>query len=251
MTIPPNFTDVQSYMLEQLPERPDELSAMEQHALETGFPIIGPVAGNMCYQIARIIGARKIFEMGSGYGYSTAWFARAVHENGGGMVHHVVWDDELSNQARVHLSRLGYAKIVQYHVAEAVKTLESTQGTFDLIFNIVITRARAKANFLNNSSPLSLFPIRLLSILLVSELSKVKNFRNRRLGIWRDFDEIQATLASHLEGFNCCRDPNLLTVLIDQTDFSGMDLIVYSWTTLTRPLIKTGRWRGQQRLLKN
>lgn len=135
MTIPPNFTDVQSYMLEQLPKRPHELSAMEQRAHDTGFPIIGPVAGNFCYQIARIIRATNIFEMGSGYGYSTAWFARAVHDNGGGTVHHVVWDDELSNQARVHLSRLGYAKIVQYHVAEAVKTLESTQGTFDLIFN--------------------------------------------------------------------------------------------------------------------
>ena len=122
-------------MLEQLPERPKELSAMEQYARDTEFPIIGPVAGSMCYQMARMISARKVFEMGSGYGYSTAWFARAVHENGGGTVHHVVWDDELSNQARVHLSRLGYAKIVQYHVAEAVKTLESTQGTFDLIFN--------------------------------------------------------------------------------------------------------------------
>ena len=129
------FSDIHDYMLEQLPERPDELSAMEKHARETGFPIIGPVAGNMCYQIARIIGARKVFEMGSGYGYSTAWLARAVHENGGGTVHHVVWDAELSRKARVHLSQLGYAEIVQYHVAEAVKTLESTPGPFDLIFN--------------------------------------------------------------------------------------------------------------------
>jgi predicted O-methyltransferase YrrM len=140
-----NFSDVQSYMLEQLPERPDELSAMEQQARETGFPIIGPVAGNMCYQIARMIGARKVFEMGSGYGYSTAWFARAVHENGGGTVHHVVWDAELSNKARVHLRRLGYAEIVQYHVAEAVKTLGSTPGPFDLIFNDIDKAAYPEA----------------------------------------------------------------------------------------------------------
>ena len=132
-------------MLEQLHERPDELSAMEQHARETDFPIIGPVAGNMCYQIARIIGARKVFEMGSGYGYSTAWFARAVHENGGGTVHHVVWDAELSSKARVHLRRLGYAEIVQYHVAEAVKTLESTPGPFDLIFNDIDKAAYPEA----------------------------------------------------------------------------------------------------------
>jgi protein-L-isoaspartate O-methyltransferase len=40
--------------------------------------------------------------MGSGYGYSTAWLARAVKENGGGTVHHVVWDEDLSKKARQH-----------------------------------------------------------------------------------------------------------------------------------------------------
>jgi predicted O-methyltransferase YrrM len=64
---------------------------MEADAERTGFPIIGPVAGHYCYQIARMVKATKIFEMGSGFGYSTAWFARAVMENGGGVVHHVVW----------------------------------------------------------------------------------------------------------------------------------------------------------------
>jgi len=145
MTYALDFSDVQSYMLEQLPERPNELFAMEHYASETGFPIIGPVAGNLCYQIARIIGARKVFEMGSGYGYSTAWFAKAVYENGGGTVHHVVWDSELSAKARVHLGSLGYADIVQYHVAEAVKTLESTPGPFDLIFNDIDKNAYAES----------------------------------------------------------------------------------------------------------
>jgi predicted O-methyltransferase YrrM len=72
--------------------------------------------------------------MGSGYGYSTAWFARAVKENGGGVVHHVVWDQKLSDMAADHLSRLGYRDLVQYHVAEAVATLQETAGPFDLIF---------------------------------------------------------------------------------------------------------------------
>lgn len=135
MTISLDFSDIQNYMLQQLPERADELYTMEKEASKTGFPIIGPIAGNICYQMARMIGARNIFELGSGYGYSTAWFARAIHENGGGTVHHVVWDEDLSGQARTHLSRLGYAKIVRYHVAEAMKTLDSTPGPFDLIFN--------------------------------------------------------------------------------------------------------------------
>jgi len=54
-----------------------------------------------------MIGAQRVFELGSGYGYSTAWFARAVRENGGGEVHHRVWDQALSAQARAHLEALG------------------------------------------------------------------------------------------------------------------------------------------------
>ena len=44
-------------------------------------------------------GAKSVFELGSGFGHSTAWFARAVTENGEGKVYHVVWDEELSRQA--------------------------------------------------------------------------------------------------------------------------------------------------------
>jgi predicted O-methyltransferase YrrM len=82
-----------------------------------------------------MVGAKSVFEMGSGYGYSTAWFAKAVMENGGGVVHHVVWDSKLSEMATRYLSNLGYDGLIQYHVAEAVETLRQTLGPFDLIFN--------------------------------------------------------------------------------------------------------------------
>ena len=126
---------IAEYIDRFVPPRPAEMLAMEAYAQERGFPIIGPAAGALCYQIARMIGARRVFEMGSGYGYSTAWFARALLENGGGTVHHVVFDAELSRMARKHLSRLGYDGLVRYHVAEAVETLREATGPFDLIFS--------------------------------------------------------------------------------------------------------------------
>ena len=130
------FTQVQEYLQALVPPRPAELVEMEAHAESIGFPIIGPAAGHLCYQLTRMIGARRVFEMGSGFGYSTAWFARAVRENGGGVVHHVVWDEALSKQAKEHLGRLGYDDLVEYHVAEAVETLRAMAGPpFDLIFN--------------------------------------------------------------------------------------------------------------------
>ena len=118
-----------------VPLRPRELQAMENEAEKTGFPIIGPVAGQLCYLMARLLGARSVFELGSGFGYSTAWFARAVQENGGGVVHHSVWDAQLSERARAHLGALGFGHLIQYHVGEAVEALRGTEGPFDLIFN--------------------------------------------------------------------------------------------------------------------
>lgn len=126
---------VREHLDSLIPPRPPELQTMEEYAAEHNFPIIGPACGHLCYQLARMISARSVFELGSGYGYSTAFFARAVQENGGGIVHHVVWDEDLSNRARQRLSTLGYGEIVRYHVAEAIETLRGSEGGFDVIFN--------------------------------------------------------------------------------------------------------------------
>ena len=137
------YSRTQELLTSLVPPREPEMRKMEKYAEKTDFPIIGPVAGYYCYQIARMIKARSVFEMGSGYGYSTAWFAKAVKEtcaehgrsDGGGVVHHVVWDAKLSEMARGHLSQLGFDGLIQYQVAEAVETLRGTPGPFDLIFN--------------------------------------------------------------------------------------------------------------------
>lgn len=132
---------LREFLERQVPLRPPEMLAMEAYARERRFPIIGPVAGQFCYLLARLITARRIFEMGSGYGYSTAWFARAVKENGGCHVYHVVWDEDLSKRARGHLRTLGLDDVVEYRVAEAVQSLRETEGPFDLIFNDIDKQA--------------------------------------------------------------------------------------------------------------
>src|SRR5688572_5251997 len=130
-----SYDKVQDYLASLVSPRESELQKMEDYAEKNDFPIIGPVCGYYCYQLARMINAKAIFELGSGYGYSTTWFAKAVKENGGGLVHHTVWDEDLSKRAAAHLSALGRGDVVQYHVAEAVETLRQTQGPFDIINN--------------------------------------------------------------------------------------------------------------------
>ncbi len=124
-----------TYLEALVPPRHPVLQEMEERARQTGFPIIGPVVGRFFYLLGRLSGARRVFELGSGYGYSTAWLAMAVRDNGGGEVYHVVWDEELSRQARDYLGRLGLLDIVRFRVAEAVSELDRTGGEFDLIFS--------------------------------------------------------------------------------------------------------------------
>ncbi|MBN2582422.1 MAG: class I SAM-dependent methyltransferase [Planctomycetes bacterium] len=137
--------EINDYVQSLVPERPEEVRRMEEQAGRDGFPIIGPACGQLCYLLTRLIGARRIFELGSGYGYSTYWFARAVRENGGGVVHHTVWNDDLSTRARGHLAALGLDDLVEFHVAEAIETLRTVGGEYDLLFCDIDKHAYAEA----------------------------------------------------------------------------------------------------------
>jgi len=136
---------VAAYLDGLVPLRAARLAELEAEARRTDFPIIGPATGHLCYLLTRLTGARQVFELGSGFGYSTAWFARAVKENGGGTVHHVVWDEDLSRAARENLSALGLADVVRFHVGEAVATLASATGPFDIVFNDIDKQDYPKA----------------------------------------------------------------------------------------------------------
>lgn len=135
MADPLTYQATQDYLSTLVPQREPEMKKMEAYAEEHGFPIIGPVCGYFCYQLARMIEAKFVFELGSGFGYSTAWFAKAVKENGGGLVHHTVWDEKLTAMARQHLANLGLADLVKFYNAEAVESLKGAAGPFDIIFN--------------------------------------------------------------------------------------------------------------------
>lgn len=124
-----------AYLEGLIPARPPVMREMEAYAEEHHFPIVGPVVGQLFYLLTRLSGARRVFELGSGYGYSTAWFAMGVRDNGGGEVFHVVWDEELSKMARGHLGRLGLVEHVRFHIGEAVEALGRAEGVFQVIFN--------------------------------------------------------------------------------------------------------------------
>jgi caffeoyl-CoA O-methyltransferase len=108
------------------------LLEMEARAAKEQFPIIGPLVGRLCQLLAHSIQARDIFEAGSGFGYSTFWFAQVVGE--GGRVVHTDTDPQKSKDAKAYLHKAGLAARVQFEVGDALCLLQSYPGPFDVIF---------------------------------------------------------------------------------------------------------------------
>ena len=75
-------TDVEEYLYRTLPERDPVFHDMESYAVENDVPIVGPAVGRLLFQLAKMTGAKRIFEMGSAIGYSTLWWALAVGQEG-------------------------------------------------------------------------------------------------------------------------------------------------------------------------
>ena len=124
--------DLEAYLGQLQRTRDAVLADMEERACAAKFPIIGPLVGRLCQQVAMAVGARDVFEMGSGFGYSTWWFAHAVGE--GGRVVHTDLDGKLSAEARGWMDKANLAARVHYEVGDACEIIKKYPGPFDVVF---------------------------------------------------------------------------------------------------------------------
>jgi caffeoyl-CoA O-methyltransferase len=122
-----------AYMRSRL-ERYDEpvVLDMEAEAERRGFPAVGRNVGVTLELLARAIGARRVFELGSGFGYSAYWFGRAVGP--GGVVHCTDGDPANAAAGETYLARAGLGDVVTYHVGDALESFSSVDGEFDIVF---------------------------------------------------------------------------------------------------------------------
>ena len=125
---------IDSYMASRL-VRFDEpvLLEMEAEAAARNFPIVGRNVGVTLEVLTRSVGARRVIELGSGFGYSGYWHARAIGPNG--ELHLTDGDPENERKARDYLGRAGLWESVTYHVGDAVTSLNSLDGQFDIVYD--------------------------------------------------------------------------------------------------------------------
>ena len=111
------------------------LIEMERIAQENNFPIVGRLVGIFLETMAKSINARRVFEFGSGYGYSAYWFAKAVGAEG----QVICSDGDPLNQIKSeqYLGSVGLLDRVNFHVGFAQEIFAQTEGLFDICYNDV------------------------------------------------------------------------------------------------------------------
>jgi predicted O-methyltransferase YrrM len=123
--------------LQSLLRRTDHfvLSEMEALAQKNNFPIIGRLVGVFLETQARMINAERVFEFGSGYGYSAYWFAKAVGAKG----QVICTDADFLNQqqAQHYLTAANLWDRVDFKAGMAQDIFAQTEGLFDICYNDV------------------------------------------------------------------------------------------------------------------
>ena len=129
------LADIDAYLLQACPPRDSILEEMESRAAADSFPIVGPLVGRLLFQLVCISGAKRILELGSGFGYSGYWFGSAAGSGG-----ELILTDLSSRNLRdaeSYFRRGGISCRTQFRAGDALRTLEQLSGPFDIIFNDV------------------------------------------------------------------------------------------------------------------
>ncbi len=131
------WSNVEKYFAEMIGEDA-ALKAALKDCQKAKLPPIGvaPNEGKFLQLVAKIIGARKILELGTLGGYSTIWLARGLSERGKLIT--LEYEKKHAEVARKNIARAGLESVVEIRVGDAKITMPQLvsegAGPFDLIF---------------------------------------------------------------------------------------------------------------------
>ncbi len=126
---------INDYLHNLTPPRHRVLAEMEQYAKDNKFPIIGPLVGRFLHQLVHLTNAARIFEMGSGYGYSAVWFSSAMKD--GGTVECTEMDQANIQRGQKYTIAAGVADHITWHQGDALESMRNATGPYDIILNDV------------------------------------------------------------------------------------------------------------------
>ncbi len=104
---------------------------------------------------------------------------------------------------------------------------EEPASLFDFETGVIIVGLGAEANLFDFDGLLSPARLTLALGLLVNKLTVIEQPADGRVGIGRDLDQVEVTLAGETECLARRENAQLLTRLVDQPDFPSADFFVY------------------------
>ena len=127
------LASIHDYLEKYTPERLPVLREMELYAKERRFPIIGPLVGRLLFQMVLATRARRILELGSGFGYSAFWFSMATKSKG----HIIMTDTDRKNKTRAfgYFKKAGLQSQFDFRIGDAKKIVKKIDGPFDIVLN--------------------------------------------------------------------------------------------------------------------
>jgi len=125
--------DIDRYLTGLAAENHPVVVEMEALAAKRGFPIVGPQVGRLLELLARACAARRVLELGSGFGYSAYWFCRAVGPDGEVVL--TEGSPERAVEAENHLRRAGFDGRFRIETGDALEIAAREAVGFDVVFN--------------------------------------------------------------------------------------------------------------------
>ncbi|WP_030159331.1 O-methyltransferase [Glycomyces sp. NRRL B-16210] len=132
------WTEVDAFLGSLLVREDEALAEATAAAQRAGLPpiSISPAQGKLLYLLAKVLGARRILEIGTLGGYSAIWMARALPADG-----HLISLEFSPRHAEVasgNVARAGLVGTVEIRVGDAGQSLpklaEEQPEPFDMVF---------------------------------------------------------------------------------------------------------------------
>ena len=123
---------IEDYILDKTRVQDPLLDEMHEFADKTEVPIVGPLVGKFLYVIALIQNAKHVFEMGSGFGYSAYWFAKAF--KGEGKVVCTDYSVEHKKSAERFFQKADFSNYLEFFTGNSIELLKNYDDLFDIIF---------------------------------------------------------------------------------------------------------------------
>lgn len=129
-----NFESVDQYLAASVLHEDPALTATLENNRRSGLSAIdvSPTQGKLLHIYARMIGARRILEIGTLGGYSAIWMAKALPPEG--RLISLEFSPKHAEIARENIKNAGLSDRIEIRVGAALDLLPSVEGPFDLVF---------------------------------------------------------------------------------------------------------------------